>query len=119
MSFIFHIPRKKGQSSEPRVRISKRIISLNPACMEAYFRDKQYAKIGYDVDNKKMIFVPVSKKSEGLKIVKNDKWEAHYLNAGRLIDILPFKSEVQGEYKCSWDESNKGIIIDIKKDKVK
>lgn len=119
MSFIFHIPRKKEQSSEPRITISKRIISLNPVCMETYFKDKQYARIGYDIENKKMIFVPVSKKNEGLKIVKNDKWEAHYLNAGRLIDKLPFKNEAQGEYKCSWDENNKGIIIDIKKDKVK
>ncbi|MDP8260007.1 MAG: hypothetical protein P9L96_03265 [Candidatus Gygaella obscura] len=119
MSYIFHIPRKKEQSSEPRIKISVRIISINPACIEKYFKDKQYAKVGYDVDNKKMIFVPVAKQNGGLKIVKNAKWDSHYLNASKLINKLSFKDEVQGEYKCLWDDSNKGIVIDIKKDKVK
>ncbi len=119
MAFVFHVPRKRECSSEPRITISKKIVSLNPACIETYFKDKQYAKIGYDIDNKKMIFVPVSKKNEGLKIVKNIKWETRYLNASRLIDKLPFKGEIQGEYNCSWDDANKGIVIDVRKDKVK
>jgi len=119
MAFVYHIPRKREYSSDPRITISKRIISFNPACIETYFKDRQYVKIGYDVDSRKMIFIPSLKKNEGLKIVKNEKWETRYLNASRLIDKLPFKNESEGEYKCYWDESNKGVVVDIKKDKVK
>jgi len=30
---------------------------------------------------------------------------------------IGFSLEAKGEFKCSWDEDNKGIIIDIEKDR--
>ena len=124
MGIEWYRPRKRAYSSEPRITISERFISLNEAAVERYFKDKERAKIGYDKDTKKLFLVPIEieKNTEGMKIIKNEKSTSRYINAKGVFDkfkltdtekkIIP---ELRGDYRCSWDEDSKAVVIDLKK----
>ncbi len=120
MGFIFYEPRKRSSSSEPRITMGEKFISINKPALQ-FFKDKEYAKIGYDKIAKKIIFIPMTKSDrQGMKIISNEKWEHGYINAKNIFgDILPAVIELKGRYKCSWDDINKGILVDIEKDKIK
>ncbi len=119
MDFIWHEPRKRTSSSEPRISISKQFISLNPPCKNQYFKSKEYVRIGYDVKENKLIFVPVDERGNGLKIIHNENSRQVYINAKKLLALFPFKKDAKGIYKCTWDETNKGVLVDMEKDKIK
>ena len=120
MGFVWHEPRKRSSSSEPRVVIAKKFISLNPPCIEKYFKDKDYVKIGHDKQGGKLIFVPVSKDDrQGLKVIANPHSLQRYINAAKLFKNLSVNLKERTEYRCTWDEANKGVIVDLEKDKVK
>lgn len=119
MGFIWHEPRKRTVSSEPRVTIGRKFISLNPACIEKCFKGKEYAKVGYDEKSKKLILVPVIKDDKhGMKVISNPHSTQKYINAERVFKSIGFNPEMKGEFKCIWDEDNKGILIDIEKDRL-
>jgi hypothetical protein len=123
MAYIWHQPRKRTPSSEPTISISQKFMSLNKACVDKYFKDAEYVKLGCDFDNKKLIVIPLEKgDTGGLKIIKNIHSVSEYINAQGAFErfnltdaekkVLP---QYQGEYKCEWDSENKGIIINLKK----
>jgi len=120
MAIIWHQPRKRSYSSDPRIVIGKKLISLNPACVEEYFKDKEHVKIGYDIKNKKLYLVPVAKDDGyGMKIIANKKWNQRYINAKNIIPQIALKNDGRNEFKCSWDDVNKGVLVDIEKDIIK
>jgi len=119
MGFIFHTPRKRMSSIDPRISISKSFISLNPPCVDTYFQKKDYARLGCDAENNKIIIVPAEKKIGAFTIIKNKKWAQRYINAKSFLKALPFTYDIKGIYKCTWDERNEGVLIDIEKDKVR
>jgi len=118
MGFVWHEPRKRTLSVEPRVTIGKKFISINPACIEKLFKGKEYVKVGYDEKSRKLILVPLNKGDKhGMKVIANVHSTQRYINAERVFKSIGFSLEAKGEFKCSWDEDNKGIIIDIEKDR--
>ena len=127
MGFVWHEPRKRACSPEPRIIISQQFLSLNKACMDKYFKDTERVKIGYDEATKKLILVPLSKEdTKGMKIINNENSTSRYINASRVFknfNLVDQESKVmaeyRGEYKCSWDSANKGVVVDLKNDKVK
>ena len=125
MGFIWHEPRKRILSTEPRISISQQFLSLNKACIDEHFKDTDRVKIGYDESSSKLILVPLTKDMSGMKIIENQNSTSRYINAGRvfknfkLVDAdSKVKAEFRGDYKCSWDSVNKGVIVDLKNDKV-
>lgn len=127
MAIIWHEPRKRASSSEPRVTISQHFLSLNKAFSDEYFSGVERVKLGYDPDNKKLILVPLEKDDmNGMKIIKNANSVSQYINAKRafirfnLTDeqdkVLP---QFQGVYKCTRDKDNKRILVDFGSGKVK
>ena len=126
-SFTWYEPRKKTTSLEPRITISQQFIALNKALIEERFKDTDRVRIGYDKEENKMILVPLKRDDKkGLKIIENEKSSSMYINGGRLfrgfgltgadLKVLP---EYRGEYSCSWDVANKGVLVDLKNGKVK
>lgn len=120
MGFAWHEPRKRSSSSEPRITIGKQFISLNPMCIEKFFKGKDYVKIGYDKNTKKLILVPVTKEDRyGMKIISNPKSTQRYINAKKAFKNISFNLEEKSVFKCSWDDANNGVLVDIEKDKIK
>lgn len=111
MKFTWHEPRKKSQSYEPRITLSEKSISINPTCYKQFFGEKEYAKIGYDKEKKIMIFVPVTKGEQGMKLVRNINSNMRYIKADKIYERLEIGFATRNEYRCSWNEANKGIII--------
>jgi len=119
MAFVWHEPRKRTLSVEPRITIGRKFISINPVCIEKYFKGKEYVKVGYDEKSKKLILVPVNKDDKfGMKVISNPHSTQRYINAERVFKSVGFNPEVKGGFKCSLDEDTKGVIIDIEKDRV-
>jgi len=119
MGFVWHEPRKRTVSADPRITMGKKFISINPICIEKYFKGKEYAKVGFDEKSKKLILVPVGKDDKhGMKVISNANSTQRYINAERVFQSIGMNIEIKGEYRCSWDDDNKGVVIDIEKDKV-
>ena len=127
MGFIWHEPRKRVCSTEPRITISQQFLSVNKATIDKYFKDADRIKIGYDDTTKKIILVPLGKEdTKGMKIINNVNSTSRYINASRVFKNFNLvdqenkvMAEYRGEYKCSWDDANKGVLIDLKNSKVK
>lgn len=127
MGFIWHEPRKRILSTEPRISISQQFLSLNKACIDEHFKDTDRVKIGYDESTNKLILVPLARgDTGGMKIIENQNSTSRYINAGRIFKNFKLvdadnkvKEEFRGDYKCSWDSVNNGVLVDLKNDKVK
>ena len=126
MGYIYHEPGKRSCSVEPRITVSQQFIALNKACVDTYFKDLDHVKIGYDKDAKRMIFIPVKAGTDrAMKLIRNEKSTSKYINAARAFKnfslvgadskVLP---DYRGEYRCSYDQNNKGITIDLVKGKI-
>ena len=116
MAIIWHIPRKKYVSSEPRVIISKRFIGINTACIKAHFLNIFYVKVGYDPEVKKLYVCPVNKgDNNAMKIIINKKSSHRYINASKIFKKFAVG---EGEYKFNWDTGENCLVVDIQNDKV-
>lgn len=120
MPFNWIEPRIRISSSEPRIKITKNFVSINSACFDKYFKNYEYVKIGYDGKEKKIIFVPVAKDNKnGMKIISDAKSRYRYINASKLFKCISIGNNERGEYKCVWDDTNKGVLVDLAINKVK
>lgn len=127
MAYIWYEPRKKQTSVEPRITISQQFIALNKALFDSYFEGSERVRIGFDKEKKELILLPLKKDDKrGIKIIFNEKSPSYkYINAGRLFRSFELIGEDQkinliyrGDYKCTWDPSNKGVVINLEKDKI-
>lgn len=119
MAFVWHKPRKKTGSLEPRITITTKYISLNPASIEKYFKDEKYIRIGYDKENRKLIIVPVEENDDHkMTLIKNRNSKQVYINAGNFLKSNGLVPEKKLGFKCSWDDTNKGVLIDLINDRV-
>lgn len=120
MSFNWIEPRIRVSSLEPRIKITKKFVSINSVCFDKFFKNYEYVKIGYDEKEKKIIFVPVAKDNKnGMKIISNTKSKYRYINASKLFKCISIGNNERGEYECVWDDVNKGVLINLTSDKVK
>ena len=122
MAIIWHEPRKKAGSIEPKITISQQFFSFNKAAIEKYFNDTDRIKIGYDQELNRLVFLPLkTDDKKGMKIITNVNSSSKYINAARLFinfnlvgPDLKVKSELRGEYKCLSDSAyTKGVFIDL------
>ncbi len=112
----WYVPGRGTSPNKAQVRISKNLITLSKYTIDEYFKDKQYARIGYDTENNRLMIMPTDElDSLGLKIIGKEESNFYYLNAKNFIanfSLQPEPNKKSIKYDCVWDEENGYLIIE-------
>lgn len=114
----WHRPRKSHAGNREQVRISKNFISISRICVEKYFANQKFAKIGFDHIHNRVLIKPTSEEDEyGLKLHDREKSKSNfpYINAKQFIEeygLAPPENKKSIQYDCKWDDANKWIVVD-------
>lgn len=109
-------PRRSSAGDLAQVRISRNFLSISRYCVKKFFKDKNYARIGFDTTNDRLIIKPTDENDRfGLKLHNKENANFAYLNAKQFITenrLEPQQGKKSIKYQCKWDNENEWIVVE-------
>lgn len=116
----WYAPRRSSAGDLAQIRISRNFVSISRYCVKKFFVDKNYARIGYDEINDRLIIKPTDANDEfGLKLHNRENANFAYFNAKQFIAenaLEPRVGKKSTKHSCEWDDEYQWIVVEnIKK----